>query len=101
MVGQLHPLGHEPLAPRQAHRRGQPRALPFLVGHDEQHVGTSIGHREIIALRCSDTRITIRFADGGNGLHQVLGVVPSSDGHSGMPSTRAGWAADAAGTLPA
>jgi cyclopropane-fatty-acyl-phospholipid synthase len=31
------------------------------------------------------------FDDGGNGLHQVLGVVPHLDGRSGMPPTRASW----------
>jgi cyclopropane-fatty-acyl-phospholipid synthase len=31
------------------------------------------------------------FEDGGLNLHQVLGVVPSSGGRSGMPRTRAGW----------
>jgi cyclopropane-fatty-acyl-phospholipid synthase len=30
----------------------------------------------------------IGFDDGGNGLHQVLGVVPAGDGTSGMPPTR-------------
>lgn len=31
------------------------------------------------------------FEDGGIGLHQVLGVVPTPDGHSGMPRTRDAW----------
>ncbi len=31
------------------------------------------------------------FDDGGLAVHQVLGVVPSSDGASGMPPTRADW----------
>lgn len=31
------------------------------------------------------------FADGGLGIHQVLGVVPHADGTSGMPPTRADW----------
>lgn len=33
----------------------------------------------------------IGFEDGGIGIHQVLGVVPSPDGDSGMPRTRDGW----------
>ncbi|MFP5256132.1 MAG: class I SAM-dependent methyltransferase [Acidimicrobiia bacterium] len=33
----------------------------------------------------------VGFEDGGLGLHQVLGVVPTPDGHSGMPRTRDGW----------
>jgi cyclopropane-fatty-acyl-phospholipid synthase len=31
------------------------------------------------------------FEDGGLGLHQVLGVVPSPSGESGMPMTRQSW----------
>jgi cyclopropane-fatty-acyl-phospholipid synthase len=33
----------------------------------------------------------VGFEDGGIGLHQVLGVVPTPDGTSGMPPTRDGW----------
>ncbi|MGD9999716.1 MAG: class I SAM-dependent methyltransferase [Ilumatobacteraceae bacterium] len=33
----------------------------------------------------------IGFEDGGIGIHQVLGVVPTDDGASGMPATRSGW----------
>jgi cyclopropane-fatty-acyl-phospholipid synthase len=33
----------------------------------------------------------VGFADGGLNVHQVLGVVPTPDGDSGMPPTRAGW----------
>ena len=32
------------------------------------------------------------FDDGGIAIHQVLGVVPTSDGTSGMPLTRASFA---------
>ena len=32
------------------------------------------------------------FEDGGIAIHQVLGVVPDTDGASGMPSTRRDWA---------
>ncbi|MFC9439556.1 class I SAM-dependent methyltransferase [Nocardia sp. NPDC057030] len=31
------------------------------------------------------------FEDGGLGLHQVLGVVPDPQGHTGMPGTRRAW----------
>jgi cyclopropane-fatty-acyl-phospholipid synthase len=31
------------------------------------------------------------FDDGGISVHQVLGVIPDSDGESGMPATRSGW----------
>ncbi len=34
----------------------------------------------------------VGFDDGGIGIHQVLGVVPDSDGASAMPLTRDGWA---------
>ncbi len=33
----------------------------------------------------------VGFDDGGVNLHQVLGVLPSPDGTSGMPRTRDGW----------
>jgi len=33
----------------------------------------------------------IGFDDGGIAVHQVLGVVPDSDGSSGMPRTRSDW----------
>ena len=32
------------------------------------------------------------FEDGGISIHQVLGVVPGPEGHSGMPPTRGAWA---------
>ena len=31
------------------------------------------------------------FEDGGISIHQVLGIVPGSDGRSGMPATRHAW----------
>jgi cyclopropane-fatty-acyl-phospholipid synthase len=31
------------------------------------------------------------FDDGGLAIHQVLGVIPGPDGHSGMPPTRSAW----------
>ena len=34
----------------------------------------------------------VGFDDGGLGIHQVLGVVPSAHGSSGMPMTRDSWA---------
>ncbi len=33
----------------------------------------------------------VGFEDGGVAVHQVLGVLPDADGHSGMPSTRRAW----------
>jgi cyclopropane-fatty-acyl-phospholipid synthase len=37
------------------------------------------------------TGSVVGFTDGGIAVHQVLGVVPSSDGASGMPATSRGW----------
>jgi cyclopropane-fatty-acyl-phospholipid synthase len=34
---------------------------------------------------------TVGFTDGGISIHQVLGVVPTADGRSGMPATRRDW----------
>ena len=33
----------------------------------------------------------VGFTDGGIAVHQVLGVVPSTDGASGMPATSRDW----------
>jgi cyclopropane-fatty-acyl-phospholipid synthase len=33
----------------------------------------------------------IGFEDGGNSIHQVLGVLPDDDGGSGMPASRQDW----------
>jgi cyclopropane-fatty-acyl-phospholipid synthase len=38
----------------------------------------------------------LHFEDGGIDLHQVLGVLPTADGASGMPRTRDAWATGAA-----
>ena len=35
----------------------------------------------------------VGFTDGGVAIDQVLGVVPTADGASGMPATRASWEA--------
>ncbi|MET0903395.1 MAG: class I SAM-dependent methyltransferase, partial [Acidimicrobiales bacterium] len=37
----------------------------------------------------------LHFEDGGIDLHQVLGVVPTPDGESGMPRTRDDWTTSA------
>jgi len=37
------------------------------------------------------TASAVGFEDGGLGIHQVLGVIPETDGSSGMPRTRNGW----------
>jgi cyclopropane-fatty-acyl-phospholipid synthase len=33
----------------------------------------------------------VGFEDGGIAIHQVLGVVPTDEGESGMPATRHDW----------
>jgi cyclopropane-fatty-acyl-phospholipid synthase len=33
----------------------------------------------------------VGFEDGGIAIHQVLGVVPTDSGNSGMPATRRAW----------
>ena len=33
----------------------------------------------------------VGFEDGGINVHQVLGVVPTAQGESGMPLTRGDW----------
>ena len=33
----------------------------------------------------------VGFDDGGIGIHQVLGVVPTESGNAGMPTTRRDW----------
>jgi cyclopropane-fatty-acyl-phospholipid synthase len=43
----------------------------------------------------------VGFEDGGISLHQVLGVIPSPAGGSGMPRTRDGWSTASGTTLPA
>jgi cyclopropane-fatty-acyl-phospholipid synthase len=42
----------------------------------------------------------VGFADGGFGVHQVLGVVQAEDGTSGMPPTRDAWATPPQGEEP-
>ena len=49
VVGQLHALGHQALAPGKPHRRGEPGALALLVRDHEQHVGSTTGHGRSLA----------------------------------------------------
>jgi cyclopropane-fatty-acyl-phospholipid synthase len=35
--------------------------------------------------------LAVAIEDGNMGVHQVLGVLPDTDGRSGMPATRLGW----------
>ncbi|HEX2065157.1 MAG TPA: cyclopropane-fatty-acyl-phospholipid synthase family protein [Acidimicrobiales bacterium] len=50
-----------------------------------------VGERRARAWRLYMTGSSLGFEDGGIAVHQVLGVVPGTDGTSGMPPTRAGW----------
>jgi cyclopropane-fatty-acyl-phospholipid synthase len=49
-----------------------------------------VGERRARVWRLYMAGSAVGFADGGINVHQVLGVVPTAEGDSGMPSTR-GW----------
>jgi cyclopropane-fatty-acyl-phospholipid synthase len=50
-----------------------------------------VGERRARIWRLYMAASAIGFEDGGISVHQVLGVVPSEEGGSGMPLTRDGW----------
>ena len=50
-----------------------------------------VGERRARVWRLYMAGSAVGFTDGGINVHQVLGVVPTPDGDSGMPSTRHGW----------
>jgi cyclopropane-fatty-acyl-phospholipid synthase len=50
-----------------------------------------VGQRRARIWRLYMAASAIGFEDGGISVHQVLGVVPSEEGGSGMPLTRDGW----------
>ena len=70
------------------------RTLHHWVANLEEHWDEAV---ELVGLpRANIWRLymaasAIGFDDGGLAIHQVLGVVPSVDGRSGMPATRADW----------
>jgi cyclopropane-fatty-acyl-phospholipid synthase len=50
-----------------------------------------VGARRARVWRLYMAGSAVGFTDGGVNVHQVLGVVPTPDGTSGMPATRHGW----------
>ncbi|MGH9016843.1 MAG: class I SAM-dependent methyltransferase [Acidimicrobiales bacterium] len=50
-----------------------------------------VGVRRARVWRLYMAASAVGFDDGGIGIHQVLGVVPTAAGTSGMPPTRHGW----------
>ncbi len=70
------------------------RTLHHWVDNLEEHWDEAV---ELVGLpRANIWRLYMAasangFDDGGLAVHQVLGVVPRSDGTSGMPPTRQAW----------
>jgi len=52
-----------------------------------------VGERRARIWRLYMAGSAVGFTDGGVSVHQVLGVVPEADGHSGMPLNRDSWLA--------
>jgi cyclopropane-fatty-acyl-phospholipid synthase len=50
-----------------------------------------VGERRARVWRLYMAGSAVGFNDGGINVHQVLGVVPTEDGDSGMPATRHAW----------
>src|SRR5262245_13285350 len=50
-----------------------------------------VGERRARVWRLYMAGSAVGFTDGGINVHQVLGVVPTPDGASGMPRSRDGW----------
>jgi cyclopropane-fatty-acyl-phospholipid synthase len=50
-----------------------------------------VGERRARVWRLYMAGSAVGFTDGGINVHQVLGVVPTPEGHSGMPRTRHDW----------
>ncbi len=50
-----------------------------------------VGARRARVWRLYMAGSAVGFADGGINVHQVLGVLPTREGASGMPATRHGW----------
>ncbi len=70
------------------------RTLRAWVGNLEANWDEAVrlvGERRARVWRLYMAGSAVGFADGGINVHQVLGVVPTPDGASGMPPTRHGW----------
>lgn len=101
--GELHDVGDTVLAMERAGfevrdveslREHYGQTLRCWVANLERHWGEAValvGAPRARVWRLYMAASAVGFEDGGLGLHQVLGVVPSPTGESGMPSTRHGW----------
>jgi cyclopropane-fatty-acyl-phospholipid synthase len=70
------------------------KTLRGWVGNLEQHweaAVSEVGVRRARVWQLYMAASANGFADGGISVHQVLGVLPASDGRSGMPPTRSAW----------
>ena len=70
------------------------RTLRHWVANLEQRWDDAValvGERRARIWRLYMAGSAVGFEDGGISVHQVLGVVPTPDGTSGMPPTRAAW----------
>jgi cyclopropane-fatty-acyl-phospholipid synthase len=70
------------------------RTLRAWVANLEEHWDEAVGlvgARRARVWRLYMAGSAVGFTDGGINVHQVLGVVPTEDGTSGMPRTRINW----------
>ncbi len=70
------------------------RTLRAWVANLEEHWDEAVGlvgARRARVWRLYMAGSAVGFTDGGINVHQVLGVVPTEDGDSGMPATRRSW----------
>jgi len=70
------------------------RTLRSWVANLEEHWDEAValvGRARSDIWRLYMAASAVGFEDGGIAVHQVLGVVPASDGTSGMPRTRGEW----------
>jgi cyclopropane-fatty-acyl-phospholipid synthase len=70
------------------------KTLRAWVGNLQQHweaAVAEVGVRRARVWQLYMAASAIGFEDGGISVHQVLGVLPASDGRSGMPPTRRAW----------
>ena len=70
------------------------RTLRSWVANLESHWDDAValvGARRARVWRLYMAGSAVSFADGSINVHQALGVVPASDGVSGMPPTRRGF----------
>ena len=75
---------------REHYSRTLHRWVANLEAHWDQAVGL-VGLPRANIWRLYMAASALGFDDAGLAIHQVLGVVPSADGHADMPATRADW----------